>query len=89
MHRDLRPRSAAHGALRNGGANRPPARPHPDKRPEIGTAKYGGATFGRAERAGHAEAQPTLPGASRGSDESGSGTGRVLGGNAVLHRQQW
>jgi len=89
VHLDLRPRAAAHGTLRNGGADRTPARPHPDKRPQIGTAKDRRAPFGRAEGAGHAETQSPLPGPGRGSDESGCRPGRVLGGNAVLHHQQW
>ena len=89
MHRDVRPRPAAHGTLRDGGADRTPACPHPGKRPEVGPAKDGGATSGRAEGAGHAEAQPPLPGPGRGSDETGRRPGRVLGGNAVLHGQQW
>ena len=52
-----RSRSAAE---RRGGS--PASSPASGQAAEIGPAKYGGAAFGRAEGAGHAEAQPPLPG---------------------------
>ena len=89
LHGHLRTRPAAAVALRDGRVDRPPAGPQTGEGRDLGAVQHRRPDARRCERAGRAQAQPSLADTCRGADESGRRAGRVLGRDAVIHGRLW